>query len=327
MLKFTKEIKIVFISNVIFSISIIVILSFFIIFLKRKYEITLMKETYYILHILENKKLKELPGYITIHSANFLEENNCFFVPELGKYLCVNKDIYFRPLYIFSVFIFLVTSLFFLFQFLITYYLINNLIKNNKRINNILETIILGISHKFGNIISSQKVLMELLKEDCKSRYLDRLDIIFKLLEKDLKSVLNFIKAFEMKENLIQKINISSLIWAVLEEYKSIFPKKTVEFHKPSKVIYVRANYKELENLITSIIENAFLHSEYFIKIKLLNINGKAILCVMNDIRKNNEYNSHSGIGYVLMDSIVKRYNYKIKKYVYKSKFIVCIEF
>ena len=325
---FPQEIKIVLISNIVFSLSVIIILVFTITYLKKVYEISLFKETNYIIKSIQSKTMEDLPNYIAIYPTNFLGKENCFFIPQIGKYLCINKSLYFRPLYIFSIFIFFVASVFFLIQFLVTYFLIRNLVENNLRINYMLETIILGISHKFGNIVSSQKVIIELLKNECKSKYILRLENVFKLLEKDLKSILNFIKLFNIEKHKIEKIDIVPIIEKLLKDYKSLFPEKNINFDKSQlENIYVKGNREELENLFTSLIENAFLHSKNYIKVKITIYRGVSIFCIVNDINNLDIKKKHSGIGYVLIEGIAKRYNYKLKKRIYKDFFIVCIKF
>ena len=104
------------------------------------------------------------------------------------------------------------------------YYLTSIYLKKEERYKQFLQLMILSISHKLGNKISSLNINLELIKSICKNQVVYRLEKSLISLNEDLKTLLNTFKKlqFERKE---ERFRVDELVLKLLEEFKP-FEKK-----------------------------------------------------------------------------------------------------
>jgi len=194
--KFNREIIYIIAYSLVFFLSISMISIFFLLYTKKESDLRLVKEINCVLENLKEGKETDLPNYF---KTGYIKTKNSIFIPEKGIYLYIDKNRYYKPLYSFSALIFLLIIGFTLLHSYMIYKLILELKNIDKDIKNLLETLILGISHKLGNILAAQAVNIEMLKSNCKSKYIHRLEQTYEILNKELKSILEFIKSTQFK--------------------------------------------------------------------------------------------------------------------------------
>jgi signal transduction histidine kinase len=198
------------------------------------------------------------------------------------------------------------------------YYLTSIYLKKEERYKQFLQLMILSISHKLGNKISSLNINLELIKSSCNNQAVNRLEKSLISLNEDLKTLLNTFKKlqFERKEEE-ERFRVDELVLKLLEEFKP-FEKKVFLKLKPLKSF---KNRSDIEAIIQIILENAFKYSENKVYIKIY----KSNLIIKNDIK--NEIESGSGLGLLIVEELSKLNNLKVIKRVKGKYFTVCLAF
>ena len=197
------------------------------------------------------------------------------------------------------------------------YYLTSIYLKKEERYKQFLQLMILSISHKFGNKISSLNINLELIKSICNNQAVDRLEKSLTSLNEDLKTLLNTFKKLQFERKEEEKFKADELVLKLLEEFKP-FEKKVFLKLKPLKS---SKNRSDIEAIIQIILENAFKYSENKVYIKIY----KSNLIIKNDIK--NEIESGSGLGLLIVEGLSKLNNLKVIKRVKVKYFTICLAF
>jgi signal transduction histidine kinase len=197
------------------------------------------------------------------------------------------------------------------------YYLTSIYLKKEERYKQFLQLMILSISHKLGNKISSLNINLELIKPSCNNQAVNRLEKSLISLNEDLKTLLSTFKKLQFERKEEEKFRVDELVLNFLEEFKP-FEKKVFLRLKPLKSF---KNKSDIEAIIQIILENAFKYSENKVYIKIYKTN----LIVKNDIK--NEIESGSGLGLLIVEGLSKLNNLKVIKRVKGKYFTVCLTF
>jgi signal transduction histidine kinase len=197
------------------------------------------------------------------------------------------------------------------------YYLTSIYLKKEERYKQFLQLMILSISHKLGNKISSLNINLELIKSICKNQAVNRLEKSLISLNEDLKTLLNTFKKLQFERKEEERFRVDELVLKLLEEFKP-FEKKVFLKLKPLKSF---KNRSDIEAIIQIILENAFKYSENKVYIKFY----KSNLIIKNDIK--NEIESGSGLGLLIVEELSKLNNLKVIKRVKGKYFTVCLAF
>ncbi|HOA84104.1 MAG TPA: hypothetical protein PKN66_09140, partial [Thermodesulfovibrio thiophilus] len=187
----------------------------------------------------------------------------------------------------------------------ILYQVINRLTKHERDYKNLLELILLTVSHKFGNFITIQKGNIELLKITHDEKAINRLESSYNYFQEDFYRIVDTIKSFKNIGIQKEKINLKVIIEKHLELIntdKSII--------KNLKDVYIYANKQNIDNIVFFLLENAFKYSDGRIHIRLT----KKMLAIRNDIAQTDK---SSGIGLKITETFAKKEGFKIK---YRAK-------
>ena len=197
------------------------------------------------------------------------------------------------------------------------YYLTSIYLKKEERYKQFLQLMILSISHKLGNKISSLNINLELIKSNCNNQAVDRLEKSLISLNEDLKTLLSTLKKIQFERKEEEKFRVDELVLKLLEEFKP-FENKVFVRLKPLKSF---KNKSDIEAIIQIILENAFKYSENKVYIKIYKTN----LIIKNDIK--NEIESGSGLGLLIVEGLSKLNNLKVIKRVKGKYFTICLAF
>lgn len=198
---------------------------------------------------------------------------------------------------------------------LILYKVIERITKQERDYEEFLELILLTLSHKFGNFLAVHRGNIEILKIRKDERALQRLEKSYNYMQEDLNKVIDTINRFKEASFEREKINLRNLIdsfLSLLETEKKILIS--------TKDFFVYANRANLENIIFSLLENAFKYSKERIHIKVC----KNFLAIRNDIY---ETERGSGIGLKLAQALAKKEGFKIKYRAKGDSFILILKF
>ncbi|MDI6713977.1 MAG: hypothetical protein QMD43_02980 [Thermodesulfovibrio sp.] len=198
---------------------------------------------------------------------------------------------------------------------LILYKVIERITKQERDYKELLELILLTLSHKFGNFLTSHRGNIEILKLRNDERALQRLEKSCTFMQEDLNKVIETINRFKEASFEKEKINLKELI----EKFLSL-----IETEKriliTAKDINVYANRQNLENIVFPLLENALRYSKERIHIKVC----KNYLAIRNDIY---ETERGSGIGLKIAQALAKKEGFKIKYRAKEDSFILILKF
>ncbi|HQA03692.1 MAG TPA: hypothetical protein PKZ17_03015 [Thermodesulfovibrio thiophilus] len=195
----------------------------------------------------------------------------------------------------------------------ILYQVINRLTKHERDYKNLLELILLTVSHKFGNFITIQKGNIELLKITHDEKAINRLESSYNYFQEDFYRIVDTIKSFKNIGIQKEKINLKVIIEKHLELIntdKSII--------KNLKDVYIYANKQNIDNIVFFLLENAFKYSDERIHIRLT----KKMLAIRNDIAQTDK---SSGIGLKITETFAKKEGFKIKYRAKEKNYIVTL--
>lgn len=200
---------------------------------------------------------------------------------------------------------------------LLLYLIIDRFLKKEQRYKTFLQLIILSISHKFGNNLSSIITNLEILKQKESSPSLDRIEKAISLLSEDIKTLTEIFKNLPIESRKEEYINIQKKFIEILNKFNPE-NKKIFLYLKPLRKYL---NKTDLDIIIYNLLENSFKYSNKYIHIKML----KKCLIIKNDI--NQETKGGSGIGLLIVENLCNLNNIKFKKRVSKRSFIVILDF
>lgn len=198
---------------------------------------------------------------------------------------------------------------------LILYKVIERITKQERDYKELLELILLTVSHKFGNFLAVHRGNIEILKIRNDERALQRLEKSYNYMQEDLNKVIDTINRFKEASFEREKINLRDLI----DKFFSLFEteKKIII---STKDVFVYAKRANLENIIFSLLENALKYSNKKVHIKIC----KNYLAIRNDTY---ETERGSGIGLKIAQTLAKKEGFKIKYRAKGESYIVLLKF
>jgi len=204
-----------------------------------------------------------------------------------------------------------------LFLFYLT--LVRNL-RTERELTDLLNVMLLSLTHKLGNFIASQKINLQLLGESPPAQ---RLRLSLEDLER------SYHKSFTLLETLRRDRNVRKERVDVVEVVRNAFSTlgeedRKFRFDAPSGGLFVKANPVYVELLISLLLENAFKYSRSLVHVKLCRTReGKPLLLIRNDVR---DRTGGSGIGLQIVKFIAEKLEADLRIRVRRS-FTVLIVF
>lgn len=202
---------------------------------------------------------------------------------------------------------------------LILYRVIDRMIRQERDYRDFLELILLTISHKFGNFLTTQQGNIEILKIRNDERALQRLEKSFNYIKEDFYKILDTIKSFKYFSSSREKINLK----AIIEKDISIFDMtntNNIKLILNLRESYINANLQIVENIIFSLMENALNHSKGKIHIKL----SKSFLAIRNNISQEHK---GSGVGLKIIEALARKEGFQLKYRAKGEHFIAILKF
>lgn len=164
-----------------------------------------------------------------------------------------------------------------------------NYIRREKEARDIMNILLLALTHRIGNFLSVQKVNLELLED---SPQVERLRESVKGLEEHYSRTLRVLELLGKGQGLEPvRVDIEAFLKKILRSFE--LPGGVKVRVRTSKA-YARVNPVYLEILLTSLIENAFRYSKSRVYVRLCGGNGRPLLIVRNDVK---EHRGGSGMG------------------------------
>lgn len=209
---------------------------------------------------------------------------------------------------------FLVLALVFLYQTVVEGY-----IKRLKEKEEWIKRLMLTLTHRLGNFISTQKVLIALLKRSYpEDKNLQRIE----------KSVLKAQKDFSIFTNLAREnpklekdfLNLKELIMDSLGYFEEELKRKRLILSLKDMQVFM--NRADLEDVLYNLISNAIKHSKSLIHIKVCP--KVRTLIIRNDI--SHVEGSGMGLGSELVKEVIKRYGFSFTVRV-KRNYTVSVKF
>ena len=195
---------------------------------------------------------------------------------------------------------------------LLFYRLLITHIRDREKSREFLEILLLSFTHKLGNLISSQVVNLNLLREQNSQSALDRLLDTYDTMSKDMEDLARIIEGFKygavMEE---EKVDIRMLLDNSLTDINRSREKRQIIVKITDRKCEIKCIGKELEIAIRLIIDNAIRYSDSWIKIRLLKVNSSIVLIVVNDKKLN--ASKGTGMGLKIVEKLCKRYRAKFQ--------------
>jgi signal transduction histidine kinase len=210
----------------------------------------------------------------------------------------------------YAISVFLIESGIVVFILLLFYYTAYRYIKREEDTKDLLNILLLALTHRLGNFLASQKVNLELMDDSLPARRLrESLSILEKAYENTMKAIESLRSG---QEEHRQSINMADLLLDVALLYGEKAG-KDIRLQVNSGV-RVRANYSYLKMLIDLLIDNAVKYSGKRVYIRLLNYKGRNILVVRNDMGvRNSESREGSGMGLRIAKFISDKLGFDIR--------------
>ena len=204
----------------------------------------------------------------------------------------------------------------------IFYKLLVMYIKEKERRREFLEMLLLAVSHKFGNFLTTQRINLEMLKED-DNPLTSRLIASCDNMNRDFDQIINTIKLLGADEQHSEKIRLKSLIEEIISELPEETAKKEY-IRTRMDDITVTAPPGVLKIILHNIIENCMRYSQSNISIRLTASGKWANLAIKNDIRRDAE--GGRGIGLHISEKLCGMCGMKLKYRVKENRFFLILQ-
>ena len=263
-----------------------------------------------------------IPDHIKI-SESFVLDDRYELITIAGRYyIFIDKSFKVRKLKSLAVTLFLWEVALVLSSILIIYMIIIKQIKHEEYIRKYLEIIVMAISHKFGNFLSMQRVNVELIKDKCKHKAVERLENAHLFMEKDFKALLRAIKRISsLKNYYMERVNVKHIVEDTIKHFEPDLSNKKLKLRLHD--VYVTGVRFDIENIIFSVLENAVRFSRKYVYVKLCKKGNRIYLIILNDIGK---LTHGSGIGLKVAESLLSNYGGEIRTRR-KKNFLTVVSF
>jgi light-regulated signal transduction histidine kinase (bacteriophytochrome) len=207
---------------------------------------------------------------------------------------------------------------------LIFYRLLITHLREREKHREFLEILVLSLTHKLGNFLSSQAVNLNILHERYEDNASRRLLDEYKIITEDLDQLVRITERF--KEGAIKEesnIDVKTVIEKIT--YQTIEPAqdKRVIISLSDRKCGITAIRDEIEIVAYLLIDNAIRYSDKLIHIKLLKIYDKVLFVVRND--KKETILKGRGMGLNIVEKLCKRYKIELRIKDNDNKFTVIL--
>jgi len=293
--------------------------SFF--YIKNHIDKNLEKDVEIYKKIYMYKDKKDLIPYLHIET-DIKDKDNPNIVGKVdGKFIVVDKKKLYEKLihYIITLFLWEVFVMFLV--LILANKLVQSTIEKEKEIKGVLEVFILAFTHKLKNFLGIQRVNIEILKINFNKKALKRLEKAYILMEKDFEILIQALKSLREFREKREEVNLKNIFEEIIKELESIYPEKSILIKLDS--FKVKADKKDIKNILFVILENAFKYSEKRIFITDFQDKHYYTIKVYNDISFQEK---GTGVGLEIAKFLARKYNWEIKKEAYENEYILYLK-
>lgn len=168
-----------------------------------------------------------------------------------------------------------------------------------------VRRLMLSLTHRLGNFMSTQKVLLTLLKKDHPhDKNVDRMERSILRADRDFSIFLNLIK--EVRDIKPEILDVKHMIEESLRYFEDERGKKTILVNLTS--MKVRMDRADLEDVLYNLIGNALKHSKSFVQVRVCP--SRSMLVIRNDY---SSFTNHGmGLGIELTRKVLERYGFEL---------------
>ncbi len=320
------ETKALLIFTVIVVIGFIILNSVSFLYYKNSLELSLLREAKAYINLYKFDSHHPIPEYFKISNIKYSSEDLNFipfFVDRQSDLIVYLDSAYVNNKYMsFYINILLWDIIIIILLFIFFHYTIIRYIQKEAQLRKTLEMSILAVSHKLGNFLAINKMNIEMLKEKCPEKEVERLLTSYNSMEKDFKHISTLLK--EVDKNPQKKIiNVKTLINKDLSAFRDLLKDK--KLYIDLKDFYIRIDESKLHIVIQNLIENAVKFSKEKIHIKMCVRKNRLVIFIRNDI--SDEKKHSTGIGLNIIQQIISdlngKFHYRTKKDHYLTVLIL----
>ena len=182
-----------------------------------------------------------------------------------------------------------------------------------------VRQLILSLTHRLGNFMATQKVLLALLKKTYgEDENLKRMEKSLTKAQRDFSIFTNL--AREDKTITIEYLNLREHVEEVLNYFDDELAKKRLKVSL--KDMFVRMDRTDLDDVLYNLVGNALKHSKSFVHIKIC-LKARTLI-IRNDTSQQDR--PGMGIGLELVQRIIDKYRFKLNLR-YRKNYTVFVSF
>jgi len=279
-----------------------------VVYIRSIIEDSLINEAYLYSKLLLYNKDERYPDYFFISEEPLLKEDFKIIAYTGRHYVSVKNKYIEKKLSSYITFILFWEAGSIITLLLVFYYTNYRYLKKERTNKELLNLVLMALTHRLGNFLAVHKVNIELITQ---RKLQERLKRSISILENTYNSAIETMEALRSgQEEPREYINLPQVLLEIAVLYGDTTD-KSVKLQVNSG-ISIKANSTYLRMLIDTLIDNAIKYSESRVYVRLLRYKGKNLLVVRNDIGER-EISAGSGMGLRIAKYICEQLNFKIK--------------
>ncbi|RLJ71027.1 hypothetical protein BCF55_1316 [Hydrogenivirga caldilitoris] len=290
-MKFENKIIITLITVIIASFSIINLTT--VLYIKAIIEDNLIREAYIYSKLILYNRSEPYPEYLLLSEKPILKKDYSILA-YTGRHYVLVKDEYIKDKLIsYTTFVVLWEASSLIILLLLFYYTLYRYIRRERDNKELLNVMLLALTHRLGNFLATHKLNVELMKEPTLQQRLRR---SIEVLENTYNSTIDAIETLQSgQEEAVKSINLPQMLLEITVLYGDT-SKKDIRLQVNSS-IRVKGNPTYMYMLIDTLVDNAIKHSDNRVYVRLLRYKRRNILVVRNDVKpKGGEEGSGLGL-------------------------------
>ena len=264
--------------------------------------------------------LRRLPPHIRISKNRIRDKRYQLYGSIKQGNVFVRVDMIRKKLAGFALMLFMWESLLTILIVLVVYVELRRLFKKQRYTNQFLRFVLVAISHKLGNFLSSQRINIELAEIDDESR--KRLEAAMSEMEEDFKVISSTIKSITFDKDELKELIVSEEIKNILRS----IPKnsRNVEFKSVVDKTKLLINPTDFKLAVSELINNAFKYSSQWVHVRFEPFGKSFKLIVRNDVKS---VSKGSGIGFKIIEFLCRKNGWIFTKRIVDNTFESAIIF
>ncbi len=162
--------------------------------------------------------------------------------------------------------------------------LFNVHLKHKRETQEIFKGLFQAVSHRFGNFLATQKVIITLLTNNPHPEAIKRLEQNVSLMERDFLQLVAVLKNFESTPFVRKRVKLSEIVYQVVEELESTLYSKEYRI-KITGDCSLNVEPLLLKTVINLLLDNSFRYGKKEIYIRCGRTKGQVYCFISNDIK------------------------------------------